>query len=177
MRQADIFSGAIFIQVAVGLDIYVAIVILLAITALYTITGGLAVVIYTDTLQSLIILVGSIILAIFGKQSKRSLHPYVRPTDHPLLEPAPVIISRAAFREVGGYDEFMERYMDAVPSVVTDGERIYPEACYTPRPDAFSIFRDPVKGDLPWPGLIFGLSILALWYWCTDQVAAAPSVR
>lgn len=37
--QADIFSGAIFINLALGLDIYLAIFILLAITALYTITG------------------------------------------------------------------------------------------------------------------------------------------
>lgn len=37
--QADIFSGAIFIQIAMGLNIYVAIIILLTITALYTITG------------------------------------------------------------------------------------------------------------------------------------------
>ena len=37
--QADIFSGAIFINLALGLDLYLAIFILLAITALYTITG------------------------------------------------------------------------------------------------------------------------------------------
>ena len=25
-------------------------------------------------------------------------------------------------------------------------------------------------GDLPWPGLIFGLTIISTWFWCTDQV-------
>lgn len=35
----DIFSGAIFIKLALGLDLYLAIFILLAITAIYTITG------------------------------------------------------------------------------------------------------------------------------------------
>ncbi|XP_063000356.1 sodium/glucose cotransporter 1 isoform X1 [Elgaria multicarinata webbii] len=138
--SADIFSGAIFIQVAMKLNIYLAIIILLAITALYTITGGLAAVIYTDTLQTLIMLVGSIILAVF------------------------------AFKEVGGYEELMDKYMKAIPSAVSDGNMTFPEQCYSPRPDAFQIFRDPITGDLPWPGLIFGLSILALWYWCTDQV-------
>ncbi|XP_060641203.2 sodium/glucose cotransporter 1-like [Anolis sagrei] len=137
--SADIFSGAIFIKLAMGLDIYVAIIMLLAITALYTITGGLAAVIYTDTLQTLIMLVGSIILAVF------------------------------AFNEVGGYDQFMEKYMRAIPTI-TQATANISEKCYTPRPDAFSIFRDPINGDLPWPGLIFGLSILAIWYWCTDQV-------
>ncbi|KAG8146447.1 hypothetical protein E2320_012779 [Naja naja] len=137
--SADIFSGAIFIQIAMGLNIYVAIIILLTITALYTITGGLAAVIYTDTLQTCIMLVGSIILTIF------------------------------AFKEVGGYEGLLEKYMTAIPANISYDNVTIPEKCYTPRPDAFHLFRDPVDGDLPWPGLIFGLSILALWYWCTDQ--------
>ncbi|XP_015272183.1 PREDICTED: sodium/glucose cotransporter 1-like isoform X5 [Gekko japonicus] len=138
--SADIFSGAIFINIAVGLNIYVAIVILLTITALYTITGGLAAVIYTDTLQTFIMLVGSIILTAY------------------------------AFNEVGGYEGFVDKYMNAIPSEIMIGNETVPEKCYTPRPDSFQIFRDPITGDMPWPGLIFGLSILALWYWCTDQV-------
>ncbi|KAF1577997.1 UNVERIFIED_CONTAM: Sodium/glucose cotransporter 1, partial [Eudyptes pachyrhynchus] len=39
--SADIFSGAVFIQLAIGLNLYLAIIILLAITALYTITGDM----------------------------------------------------------------------------------------------------------------------------------------
>ncbi|XP_008059733.1 sodium/glucose cotransporter 1 isoform X1 [Carlito syrichta] len=138
--SADIFSGAIFINLALGLNLYLAIFLLLAITGLYTITGGLAAVIYTDTLQTAIMLVGSFILTGF------------------------------AFHEVGGYDAFVEKYMKAIPTMVADENTTVKEECYTPRPDSFHIFRDPLKGDLPWPGLIFGLSILALWYWCTDQV-------
>lgn len=37
--QADMFSGAIFINQALGLNIYLAVVMLLLITALYTVTG------------------------------------------------------------------------------------------------------------------------------------------
>ncbi|NXK46745.1 SC5A1 protein, partial [Chauna torquata] len=138
--SADIFSGAVFIQLAIGLNLYLAIIILLAITALYTITGGLAAVIYTDTLQTFIMVVGSFILMGF------------------------------AFKEVGGYDAFMQKYMAAIPSNISYGNTTVDAACYTPRKDSFHIFRDAVSGDLPWPGIIFGLSILALWYWCTDQV-------
>nr|XP_027809240.1 sodium/glucose cotransporter 1-like isoform X3 [Marmota flaviventris] len=138
--SASIFAGAIFINLALGLDIYLAIFLLLAITGLYTITGGLAAVIYTDTLQTAIMLVGSFILTGF------------------------------AFNEVGGYEAFMEKYMKAIPTLISDGNTTIKEECYTPREDSFHIFRDPLKGDLPWPGLIFGLAILALWYWCTDQV-------
>uniref|UniRef100_A0A673GUR4 Sodium/glucose cotransporter 1 n=1 Tax=Sinocyclocheilus rhinocerous TaxID=307959 RepID=A0A673GUR4_9TELE len=135
--SADMFAGAIFINQALGLNIYLAVIILLLITALYTVTGGLAAVIYTDTLQTIIMIVGSFILMGF------------------------------AFSEVGGYENFKDRYMTAIPSVV--GVNIS-EECYTPRADSFQIFRDPLTGDLPWPGLVFGLTIQAAWYWCTDQV-------
>lgn len=138
--SADIFSGAIFINLALGLDLYLAIFILLAITALYTITGGLAAVIYTDTLQTVIMLLGSFILTGF------------------------------AFHEVGGYSAFVTKYMNAIPTVTSYGNTTVKKECYTPRADSFHIFRDPLKGDLPWPGLIFGLTIISLWYWCTDQV-------
>ncbi|KAG8455837.1 hypothetical protein GDO86_001873 [Hymenochirus boettgeri] len=138
--SADMFSGAIFIQQAMGINIYIAIVMLLSITALYTVTGGLAAVIYTDTLQTIIMLIGSFILMGF------------------------------AFYEVGGYENFVAKYKVAIPSLVTYDNITVPEKCYLPRSDAFHLFRDPITGDMPWPGLIFGLTIIALWYWCTDQV-------
>lgn len=37
--QVDMFSGAVFIQQALGWNIYVAVIALLVITALYTVTG------------------------------------------------------------------------------------------------------------------------------------------
>ncbi|XP_013375752.1 PREDICTED: low affinity sodium-glucose cotransporter-like [Chinchilla lanigera] len=138
--SADIFAGAIFIKLALGLDLYLAIIILLAITAVYTITGGLASVIYTDTLQTVIMLIGSFILMVF------------------------------AFVEVGGYESFTEKYMNAIPSVTEGDNLTISPRCYTPQADSFHFFRDAVTGDIPWPGIIFGIPITALWYWCTDQV-------
>ncbi|KAM8829084.1 sodium/glucose cotransporter 1 [Spinachia spinachia] len=134
--SADMFSGAIFINQALGLNIYVAVIMLLLITALYTVTGGLAAVIYTDTLQTIIMVVGSFILMGF------------------------------AFDKVGGYENFQRRYMEAIPLNTFNASA----SCYTPREDSFHIFRNAITGDLPWPGLIFGLTIQATWYWCTDQV-------
>ncbi|MCJ8742768.1 hypothetical protein PDJAM_G00086140 [Pangasius djambal] len=134
--SADMFSGAIFINQALKMNIYLAVIMLLLITALYTVTGGLAAVIYTDTLQTIIMVVGSFILMGF------------------------------AFEKVGGYEGLQEKYMQAIPSNVGN----YSATCYTPRADSFHIFRDALTGDMPWPGLIFGLTIQAGWYWCTDQV-------
>jgi len=62
-----LFAGAIFIQEALGWNLYLAMVILLAITALYTVTGGLAAVIYTDTVQTFIMLAGAFVMMILGE--------------------------------------------------------------------------------------------------------------
>ncbi|XP_078486648.1 sodium/glucose cotransporter 4 [Ciona intestinalis] len=133
--SADLFAGAIFIQEALGWNLYLAMFILLAITALYTVTGGLAAVIYTDTAQTFIMLAGAFVMMILS------------------------------FIRVGGYAALQEKYMKAIPSVLSNNSN-----CGIPRADAFHVLRDPIKGDLPWPGLTFGLTILATWYWCTDQV-------
>nr|XP_008540773.1 PREDICTED: low affinity sodium-glucose cotransporter isoform X2 [Equus przewalskii] len=138
--SSDMFSGAIFIKLALGLDLYLAIFILLVVTAIYTITGGLASVIYTDTLQTIIMLIGSFILMGF------------------------------AFAEVGGYQSFAEKYMNAIPSAVEGDNLTISPTCYTPKADSFHIFRDAVTGDIPWPGTVLGMNLVAAWYWCSDQV-------
>lgn len=74
-----------------------------------------------------------------------------------------------AFNEVGGYNNFQQLYMEAVPSMTGN----ISASCYEPRADSFHIFRNAITGDLPWPGLVFGLTIQATWYWCTDQVSQA----
>ena len=71
----------------------------------------------------------------------------------------------AGFQEVGWYPGLEERYRQAIPNVTVPNT-----TCHLPRPDAFHMLRDPVSGDLPWPGLMFGLTVLATWCWCTDQV-------
>uniref|UniRef100_A0A672YUU9 Solute carrier family 5 member 9 n=1 Tax=Sphaeramia orbicularis TaxID=375764 RepID=A0A672YUU9_9TELE len=139
--STDIFSGALFIQVSLGWDLYLSTGILLLVTAAYTIAGGLAAVIYTDALQTLIMVGGAFSLMFI------------------------------AFSEIGWYDGLMDRYPLAVPSVT-----IVNTTCHLPRSDAFHLFRDPVSGDIPWPGLVFGLTVLATWVWCTDQVIVQRSL-
>ncbi|RXN15843.1 sodium glucose cotransporter 2 [Labeo rohita] len=133
----DMFSGAVFIQQALGWNIYVAVIALLCITALYTVTGGLAALMYTDTVQTFVIIAGAFVLMGFS------------------------------FYEVGGYSALLEKYSLALPSQRNSS---ISEHCYTPREDAFHLLRDPTTGDLPWPGVLFGIAIIGSWYWCTDQV-------
>ncbi|KAM6078605.1 LOW QUALITY PROTEIN: sodium/glucose cotransporter 4 [Theristicus caerulescens] len=137
----DIFSGALFIQMSLGWNLYLSTVVLLAVTAVYTIAGGLTAVIYTDALQTLIMVVGALVLMFIG------------------------------FEKVGWYEGLQEKYSTAIPKIIVPNT-----TCHLPRADAFHLFRDPVTGDIPWPGLIFGLSVLALWCWCTDQVIVQRSL-
>uniref|UniRef100_A0AAR2LQ10 Solute carrier family 5 member 9 n=1 Tax=Pygocentrus nattereri TaxID=42514 RepID=A0AAR2LQ10_PYGNA len=139
--STDLFSGALFIQVSLGWDLYVSTVVLLVVTALYTIAGGLTAVIYTDALQTVIMVAGAFALMFI------------------------------AFAKVGWYEGLLEQYGKAVPAITVPNT-----TCHLPRPDAFHIFRDPVTGDLPWPGLLFGLTVLATWVWCTDQVIVQRSL-
>uniref|UniRef100_A0A8D2E0T9 Sodium/myo-inositol cotransporter 2 n=1 Tax=Sciurus vulgaris TaxID=55149 RepID=A0A8D2E0T9_SCIVU len=133
--SVDMYAGAIFIQQSLHLDLYLSVVGLLAITALYTVAGGLAAVIYTDALQTGIMLLGAFTLMGYS------------------------------FAAVGGMEGLKEKYFLALAS-----NRSGNSSCGLPREDAFHIFRDPVTSDLPWPGILFGMSIPSLWYWCTDQV-------
>ncbi|XP_039630704.1 sodium/myo-inositol cotransporter 2 isoform X1 [Polypterus senegalus] len=139
--SVDIYAGAMFIQQALQWDLYLAIVGLLAITAVYTVAGGLAAVIYTDALQTVFMLLGGLILMGFS------------------------------FAQVGGFDELQEKYHLAIPTV-----RDVNTSCGLPREDAFHIFRDPVTSDLPWPGVLVGMTIPSIWYWCTDQVIVQRSL-
>ncbi|KAJ7332746.1 hypothetical protein JRQ81_014926 [Phrynocephalus forsythii] len=133
--STDIFSGALFIQVSVreteAPELFLVIFP----------TGGLTAVIYTDALQTAIMVVGALVLMFIG------------------------------FDKVGWYEGLQEKYHKAIPSVTVPNT-----TCHLPRQDAFHMIRDPVSGDIPWPGLIFGLSVLALWCWCTDQVIVQRSL-
>uniref|UniRef100_A0A8C9Z6P7 Sodium/myo-inositol cotransporter 2 n=1 Tax=Sander lucioperca TaxID=283035 RepID=A0A8C9Z6P7_SANLU len=139
--HVDMYAGALFIQLALQWNIYLAVVMLLSITALYTIAGGLAAVIYTDAAQTAIMLAGALTLMAFS------------------------------FVEVGGWDALMDGYLNAIPSV-----RVPNSTCGIPRDDSFHIFRDPVNSDLPWPGVIIGMSVPSMWYWCSDQVIVQRSL-
>ncbi|XP_037243061.1 sodium/glucose cotransporter 5 isoform X2 [Falco rusticolus] len=112
--STDLYSGALFVQVCLGWDLYLSTVLMLVVTGLYTI---------------------------------------------------------AAFNEIGGYPNLEEAYLKAIPSKIVPNT-----TCHLPRADAMHLFRDPVSGDLPWTGMTFGLSIMATWYWCTDQVIVQRSL-
>ncbi|XP_068034013.1 LOW QUALITY PROTEIN: sodium/glucose cotransporter 2-like, partial [Anomalospiza imberbis] len=83
--SVDMYSGALFIREALGWDLYGSVGALLAVTALYTVTGGLTALMFADLLQTLIIIAGASVLAGY------------------------------ALGAVGGYQGLLERYPLALP--------------------------------------------------------------
>ncbi|XP_037065942.1 sodium/glucose cotransporter 2 isoform X2 [Peromyscus leucopus] len=192
--SVDMFSGAVFIQQALGWNIYASVIALLGITMIYTVTGGLAALMYTDTVQTFVILAGAFILTGYGTGftqcgqdldlcchrafnlggrnlarlchvgPKEGLNTWARSPDR---------LACTAFHEVGGYSGLFDKYLGAVTSLTVSKDPAIgniSSTCYQPRPDSYHLLRDPVTGDLPWPALLLGLTIVSGWYWCSDQV-------
>ena len=64
--SVDLYSGALFIRESLGWDLYASIILLISMTALLTVTGGLVAVIYTDTLQALLMVAGALCLTVIS---------------------------------------------------------------------------------------------------------------
>ncbi|KAL3999480.1 hypothetical protein ACER0C_007251 [Sarotherodon galilaeus] len=58
--SVDLYSGALFIKESLGWNLYLSILLLIAMTALLTISGGLVAVIYTDTVQAFLMIAGAL---------------------------------------------------------------------------------------------------------------------
>ncbi|BFZ17588.1 hypothetical protein BsWGS_20627 [Bradybaena similaris] len=143
--SADLYSGALFLTQAMPeLNLYVAIIILLAVSALFTIGGGLTAVIWTDFIQTIIMVAGAFVLMVMG------------------------------FIEVGGYEQLRHRFFSAYPNTTLqhlgkDDNYSY-TSCGIPPDNAYNLVRAADDGDLPWPGVFIGLTVSSVWYWCSDQV-------
>ena len=73
-------------------------------------------------------------------------------------------------QEVGGWNELWDlKYPCSAPQNITADDNVNEECLYPP--DTWNhIIRPADDGDFPWPGVIFGMVVGSVWYWCTDQV-------
>ena len=75
--------------------------------------------------------------------------------------------------KVGGYETVVKRYFEAWPNTtkLNYGNDSYPYGkCGIPPDNSMNLIRSYDDGSLPWPGIMFGLTISSVWYWCSDQV-------
>ena len=142
--SADLYAGALFIKEAMQLEgeegLYISILALLAIAAIFTIGGGLSAVIWTDFIQTILMIIGAVILMV------------------------------KSFDAVGGYEALIDKYKISEPDPqfssfypVYDEETdsMVNKSCSAVK-DTFMKFFRPVdvdSGDLPWTGLLTGMFI------------------
>lgn len=142
--SVDLYAGALFIQESLGWNLYLSIILLITMTAFLTVTGGLVAVIYTDTLQAVLMICGALTLTVIS------------------------------LVKVGGLDGLREKYMEAVPNVtaiLANSNFTYTNSCRIhPKPDSLKLLRGPLDEDIPWPGFLLGQTPASIWYWCADQV-------
>ncbi|MPC45019.1 Sodium/myo-inositol cotransporter 2 [Portunus trituberculatus] len=71
LPQADLYAGALFMQLALNKSsvewLYLSILFLLVVAAAFTIAGGLAAVVWTDFVQTALMVVGAFILMGLGE--------------------------------------------------------------------------------------------------------------
>jgi SSS family solute:Na+ symporter len=115
--SVTIYAGGIVVSELLGIPFWYGAIGIVVFTGIYTIVGGMKAVIYTETLQTIILIMGAVIITVLGLQ------------------------------EVGGWSELKA----------------------TVGPDHFNMWRPMSDPDFPWTGLLFGGTIVGIWYWCTDQ--------
>ncbi|GAA4278089.1 sodium:solute symporter [Aquimarina mytili] len=115
--SVTIYAGGIVVSELIGIPFWYGAIGIVVFTGIYTVVGGMKAVIYTETLQTIILIAASVIITVLG------LH------------------------EVGGWDTLKE----------------------TVGSNHFNMWRPMSDPDFPWTGLLFGGTIVGIWYWCTDQ--------
>ena len=118
--SVTIYAGGIVVSELLNLDFWVGAIGIVIFTGIYTIIGGLKAVVYTETLQTVVLITGSVIITYLG------------------------------FQEVGGWNQLTKTVLEVSP-------------------DHFNMWRPWDDPDFPWAGLLFGGTIVGIWYWCTDQ--------
>jgi SSS family solute:Na+ symporter len=62
----SLYAGAVVFETFFGIDVLTSIIVISLITTIYTVLGGLRAVVVTETIQSVILIVGALTLTIFG---------------------------------------------------------------------------------------------------------------
>jgi SSS family solute:Na+ symporter len=73
----SLLSGGIVLQTLFGIDMYLSITIIAILTGLYTIIGGLRAVVVTESIQTVVLLVGAIIITFFAWDKMGGWDPMV----------------------------------------------------------------------------------------------------
>ena len=115
--SVTVYAGGVVLESVLGLSFWTGAVLMVVLTGVYTILGGMKAVMYTSVIQTPILIMGSVMIVIIG------------------------------LIKLGGWGNM----------------------CDLVGPEKLNMFKPVTDPDFPWTGLVFGVPIVGLWYWCTDQ--------
>jgi SSS family solute:Na+ symporter len=119
-------------------------VLVIVLTGLYTALGGMRAVAYNDAVQTVILILGSGTLTVYGLYTLGGWHELRRLCGSEMFNLWRPLIPRGV-------------EATWAPVLAKDAAgRVVREAWY-------------FNGDYPWLGMLFCAPIIGLWYWCTDQ--------
>ena len=108
-------------------------------TGVYTVFGGLRAVLYTDTAQAVVLLVGSFFITFFGLRALGGSGG-----------------AEAGAAVSGGLGQVAHGWDELVRIAGTKAQQ-------------FALWRPMSDPDFPWLGILIASPIVGIWYWCTDQ--------
>lgn len=114
-------------------------ILVILLTGAYTVLGGFRAVAYTEAVQTVVLVIGSILVTMFGLQALGGWD---------------------ALYEINGSERF-NLWQDMMPEGV--------EATWAPVQEEGRAAWYFDNGVYPWVGMLFCAPIIGLWYWCTDQ--------
>ena len=84
------------------------------------------------------------------------------------------------YLEIGGYQMIVASFMGegsqsnltrlCISGALNDSSCRFATKCGVVPRNAMHAFRSVDDPNYPWTGMIFGLTISSIWYWCADQV-------
>jgi SSS family solute:Na+ symporter len=125
-------------------------VLVVLLTGLYTVLGGMRAVAYTEALQTIILIAGSVLVTYFGMKAVGSweeLRSIVRSDTDPPGHVEKFDLWKPVMPEGSTWSPVLEKDQNG---------KVVRQAWY---------FND----NYPWLGMLFCAPIIGLWYWCTDQ--------
>ncbi len=64
--SVTVYAGAVVFKVLMGIDFWTGALIVVVLTGIYTVLGGLKAVVYTETLQTIVLIAGSVTVTVIG---------------------------------------------------------------------------------------------------------------
>ncbi|HAZ04371.1 MAG: hypothetical protein A2W90_14340 [Bacteroidetes bacterium GWF2_42_66] len=146
----SLYTGALIFQKFLGIDVWTSITVLSLLTLAYYLAGGLKAVVYTQALQTGVLIFGSVALTVAG------------------------LMKLGVFMDESGMTgsfigNFMQLVRPGQMDVLHTNGSIASLTTEINREFSANNF-DSVSGSgLTWYAAFLGYPILGLWYWCSDQ--------